>query len=168
MEAADYAANDLRAASDSLAACEAEVNAQNGKFSLFRSYKKATALALAAQSLGQQAEQNAIANKEQARKDAEAALEEAKQNIESFRTLLASKDAQALKRGKETREVLKQLEADIDAADSSLVNVTTLQQQEKYKQALATAKTLGQKAASLTAELQRAIDERQAIRGMKK
>jgi len=168
MEAAEYAPNELRAASDTLAACEAEVNTQQGKFALFRSFKHAKALALSAQTLGQGAEQAAIKNKEQAKKDAEAALEEAKTNIASFRTLLATKEAQALKRGKETREVLKQLESEINATDSSLVGVTTLQQQEKYKQALAQAKNLGQKAAGLATELQKAIDERKSIQGMKK
>jgi hypothetical protein len=168
MEAAEYAPNELRAASDTLAACDAEVNTQNGKFALFRSYKKAKAQALSAQALGQGAEQAAIKNKEQAKKDAEAALEQAKANIAAFRTMLASKDAVKLAHGKETREVLKQMQSEINATDSSLVGVTALQQQEKYKQALAQAKSLGDKATTLTQELQKAIEERATIQGMKK
>lgn len=163
VEAAEYAPNELRAASDTLAASEAEVTTQQGKFALFRSYKKAKALALKSQQLGQEAEQAAIRNKEQAKKDAEAAVAQAQQNIAAFNTLLASKEAQALRRGKETREVLKQLETEVKAVDSSLVGVQALQQQEKYKQALAMAKSLSDQAASKTQELQQAIDNRNAI-----
>ena len=50
---------------------------QLGKFALFRSYKKATALVLSAQQKGQEAEQAAIRNKEQFRKDSEAAIAQA-------------------------------------------------------------------------------------------
>jgi hypothetical protein len=109
-----------------------------------------------------------VKNKEQAKQDAQAALEEARKNIADARTLLAGKDAQALKRGKETREVLKQIESELNAVDSSLVNVTALQQQEKYKQALAMAKSASQSAQSKMQELQQAIDNRKQIQGMHK
>jgi hypothetical protein len=168
MEAAEYAPNDLRAAQDSLAAAQAEVNTQNGKFALFRSYKKAKALALTAQQAGQTAEQNAVKNKEQARKDAEAALAQARQTIDSARQLLAGKDAQALKRGKETREALKQIEGDLNATDSSLAAVTAAQQQEKFKQALNLANAANQKAQGLMQELNQAIENRKSIQQMKK
>jgi len=168
MEAEEYAQADLRAAQDSLAAADAEVNTQNGKFALFRSYKKAKALYLSAQQLGQTAEQNAVKNKEQAKQDAQAALEQARVSIASTRELLAGKDAQALKRGKETREVLKQIETELNAVDSSLVNVTALQQQEKYKQALSMAQSANQSAQSKMQELQQAIENRKQIQGMKK
>jgi hypothetical protein len=168
MEASEYAASDLRAATDSLAAADAEVTTQQGKFALFRSYKKAKALYVSAQQLGATAEQNAIKNKEQARKDAQTALDEARATIANMRTLMASKEAQALKRGKETREALKQIEAELGATDSSLVNVTAAQHAEKYKQAISLAKAANQKAAGLMNELQTAIENKKAIGGMKK
>jgi hypothetical protein len=168
MEAEEYAPNDLRAAQDSLAAADAKVNTQKGKFALFRSYKKAKVLYLSAQQLGQTAEQNAVKNKEQAKRDAQAALEQARASIASARELLAGKDAQALKRGKETREVLKQIESELNAVDSSLVNVTALQQQEKFKQALAMAQSANQSAQGKMQELQQAIENRKQIQGMKK
>jgi hypothetical protein len=167
MEASEYAPNDLRAAQDSLAAAQAEVNTQQGKFALFRSYKKAKALAMSAQQLGETAEQNAVKNKEQARKDAEAMLAQARQTIDQAKQLLASKDVQALKRGKETREALKQIESDLSATDSSLTAVTAAQQQEKYKQALSLAKAANDKAQGLIQEVQQAIENRKSIQGMK-
>jgi hypothetical protein len=118
--------------------------------------------------LGQTAEQNAVKNKEQAKQDAQAALEQTRASIASARELLAGKDAQALKRGKETREVLKQIESELNAVDSSLVNVTALQQQEKYKQALSMAQSANQSAQTKMQELQQAIENRKQIQGMKK
>lgn len=167
-EAAEYAQTDLRAAQDSLAAADAEVTAQQGKFALFRNYKHAKALYASANQLGQTAEQNAIRNKEQARKDAEAALAEAQQAIANTRTVMASKEAQALRRGKETREALRQIEAELAATDSSLANVTAAQQQERYKQALQLARSATAKANSLTQEMQQAIETKQTIRTMKR
>jgi hypothetical protein len=168
MEAEEYAPSDIQAAQDSLAAAQAEVNTQGGKFALFRSYKKARALAVSAQQLAETAQQNAVKNKEQAKNDAEAALAQAKQNIEATRQLLASKDAQALKRGKETREALKQIESDLDATDSSLTAVTAAQQQERYKQALSLANAANQKAQNLQQEVQQAIENRKSIQQMRK
>ncbi len=167
-EAAEYAPDDLRAAQDSLAKADAEVNTQNGKFALFRNYKKAKALYLTSQQTAQTAEQNAIKNKEQARKDAEAALAQARQTIASAQELLQSKEAQALRRGKETREALKQIEGEISATDSSLVQVQQLQQGEKFKQALAMANAANQKAQSLMQELQQAIETRKSLQGTRK
>ncbi len=166
-EAAEYAPQDLSAAQDSLTKADTEVNTQNGKFALFRNYKKAKALYLSAQQTGATAEQNAIKNKEQARKDAEAALAKAKQDIQATKDLLNGKDAQALKRGKETREALKQIESELSATDSSLVQVQTLQGQEKYKQALSMANAADQKAQSLMQEVQQAIENRKSISSMK-
>ena len=60
-----YAPAELRAAQDSIAKAEVEITTQQGKFALFRSYKKATALVLSAQQKGQEAEQAAIRSKEQ-------------------------------------------------------------------------------------------------------
>ena len=160
MEAPEYAPNDLKAAQDSLAAADAEVNTQQGKFALFRSYKKAKALYLSAQQLGQTAADNAVKNKAQAKADAEAAVDAAKKSIADARTLLASKDVMALKRGKETREQLKQIETEINSIDSSLSQVTALQQQEKYKQALAMAKSANDNAQAKISEVNQALEAR--------
>ena len=142
-EAAEYAASDLKAAQDSLAKGDAEVNTQNGKFALFRSYKKATALYLSATQVAQTAEQNAIKNKEQFRKDSEAAIQQAQADVMKAKEMLASKEVAALKRGKETREALKQIEAELMAADSTLMSqVQPLHQQEKFKQSLSMAKNV--------------------------
>lgn len=168
MEAEEYAPNELRAASDSLEAANREVTTQDGKFALFRSYKNAKALYITTAQLAQTAEQAAVRNKEQARIDAQAALEEVRKTIIDTRALMDSPDGQALRRGKETREVLKQIDSEIAAIDSSLSNVTTLQQQEKYKQALNMARSAQQSAMAKMQELQAAIEARKQTMGMRK
>ncbi len=166
-EAAEYAATELRAAQDSLAKAEAEITTQLGKFALFRSYKKATALVLSAQQKGQEAEQAAIRNKEQFRKDSEAAIAQTEQLITEVKTFMASKEVQALKRGKETREALRQIEAEIMAADSTLMNtVKPMHQQEKFKNSLNQAKALNGQVNALMQEVQQAITEKKFISRM--
>ena len=166
-EAAEDAANELQAAMDSVAKADAEVNTQNGKFALFRSYKKATALYLSANQTAVQAEQNAIANKEQFRKDSEAAIASSQANIVKAKELFASKEVAALKRGKETREALKQIEAELMAADSTLMTqVQPMHQQEKFKQSLSMARGVDQKVQALMSEIQQAIETKKTMRGM--
>jgi len=166
-EAAEYAAQDLKAAEDSLAKADAEVNTQQGKFALFRSYKKATALYQSANQLAQQAEANAVKNKEQARQDSEATMQQAQANIAKVKELLASKEVAALRRGKETREALKQIEAELVAQDSTLATqVQPLHGQEKFKQSLQMARNVDSKVQALMSEIQQAIETKQTIRTM--
>lgn len=160
-EAAEYAQSDLKAAQDSLAKADTEVNTQNGKFALFRSYKKATALYLSATQVAQTAEQNAIKNKEQFRKDSEAAIAAAQANIVKVRELFASKEVAPLKRAKEAREAFKQWEADLGAADSTLTTqVQAMHQQQKFKQSLSMAKGIDAKVMGLMQEVQAALEAR--------
>jgi hypothetical protein len=63
-EAGTYAPTELDAASDSLAAAQAEVEKQNSKFALFRNYKEAARLYSAAQTSAEAAKQAAGVNKE--------------------------------------------------------------------------------------------------------
>lgn len=166
-EAAEYANGELRAAQDSLAKAEAEITAQQGKFALFRSYKKATALVLSAQQKGQEAADAAVRNKEQFRKDSEAAIAATEQLIAQVKTFMASKEVQALKRGKETREALKQIDAELNAADSTLINtVKPMHQQERFKNSLSTAKQVNSQVNALMQEMQAAITEKKFISRM--
>jgi hypothetical protein len=168
-EAQEYAPGELKAAQDSLAKGEAEIQTQQGKFALFRSYKKATALVLSAQQKGQEAEQAAIRNKEQFRKDSEAAIAQAEQAIADARTFMGGKEVQALKRGKETREALKQIEAELNAADSTLAGqVKPMHQQEKFKMSLNAAKGVQSQVSGLMQELQQAVTEKKFISRMPK
>jgi len=158
-EAEEYAGNDLRAAQDSLAAARSEVDRQNAKFALFRSYKVAKAKALAADVAGKAAADAAVKNKELARQDAEKSLADAQQAIANVRTLLDSPQGKKLLHAKEARQAIEQIKTELDATEASLDQVKQAQQQEKYKNAARMAKDASAKAQQLGAEVQAAVDK---------
>lgn len=158
-EAAEYAATELKAAEDSLAAARSEIDRQGAKFALFRSYKVAKAKALAAQTAGTAAADAAVKNKEIARQDAEKSLADAMQAIVDVRALLDSAPGKKLMRAKEARQAIEQIKTELDATEASLENVRTAQAQEKFKPAARMAKDAAAKARSLGSEVQAAIDK---------
>ncbi len=158
-EATEYAANELKAAEDSLAAARSEVDRQNAKFALFRSYKMAKAKALAAQTAGSAAAEASVKNKELARQDAEKSLADAQQAIADVRALLDSPSGKKLMRAKEARQAIDQIKTELDATEASLENVRQQQAQEKFKPAARMAKEAASKARSLGTEVQAAIDK---------
>jgi len=158
-EAAEYAAPELKAAEDSLAAARNEVDRQSAKFALFRSYKVAKVKALSAQTAGNTAAEAAVRNKEIARQDAEKSLADAQQAIADVRTLLDSPHGKRLMRAKEARQAIEQIKTELDATEASLENVRQAQAQEKYKPAARMAKEAASKARSLGTEVQAAVDK---------
>jgi len=158
-EAAEYAATELKAAEDSLAASRSEVDRQNAKFALFRSYKVAKAKALAAQTAGNTAAEAAVKNKEIARQDAEKSLADAVQAIADVRALLDSPQGKKLMRAKEARQAIEQIKTELDATEASLENIRMAQSQEKFKPAARMAKEAASKARSLGSEVQAAVDK---------
>ncbi len=158
-EAGEYAATELKAAEDSLAACRSEVDRQNAKFALFRSYKVAKAKALAAQTAGNTAAEAAVKNKEIARQDAEKSLADAVQAVADVRALLDSPQGKKLMRAKEARQAIEQIKTELDATEASLENIRMAQSQEKFKPAARMAKEAASKARSLGSEVQAAVDK---------
>lgn len=158
-EAGEYAATELKAAEDSLAACRSEVDRQNAKFALFRSYKVAKAKALAAQTAGTVAADAAVKNKDIARQDAEKSLADAVQAIADVRALLDTPQGKKLMRAKEARQAIEQIKTELDATEASLENIRMAQSQEKFKPAARMAKEAASKARSLGSEVQAAVDK---------
>lgn len=158
-EAAEYAAPELKAAEDSLASAQSEIDRQLSKFALFRSYKVAKVKAASAQTAAAAAGEAAVRNKEIARKDAETSLADAQQAIADARALLDSNEGKRLMRAKEARQAVEQIKMDLDATEASLENVKQMQAQEKFKPAARMAKDAAAKARSLAGEVQAAIDK---------
>lgn len=158
-EAGEYAAAELRAAEDSLAAASSEVDRQNAKFALFRSYKVAKAKALAAATAGTAAADAAVKNKELARQESEANLAAAQQAIADVRAMLDSPQGKKLMRAKEARQAIEQIKIELDATEASLEQVRQAHAQEKYKMAARMGKDAGDKARSLGTEVQNAVDK---------
>lgn len=168
MGASEYAPADLRAATDALAEAEAEINAQSSKLAPFRNYKRAKELTEGARQAGENTQVSVEAGKARVRAEAEAALAAANETIERGRNLIAGPEGAALRRAKETREVLEQISAELDATESSLGHVGESIEQERYTQALSMARQGNQEAMRLVAEIEKAIEKRQTIRGVGK
>jgi len=133
-EASDYAADSLRAAEDAVASLNTELKAQEEKFALFRSYKKAEELAAAAKAAGEQAKTDADTNKEQAKQAATTA-------IEGLKTALADAKAMLDKapRGKGTQADLEMMKADLAGVESAIAEAENSLNAGKYKDAQAKA-----------------------------
>jgi hypothetical protein len=143
-EADRYLPSEFRAAQDSLSAAMTEIETQNAKFALMRSYKKAAASLEAAT---QQA--NAVSAKVA---DAKAAVKaEVEQKIVELNAAVedAGKLLKKAPRGKESREVLTAIKADIDAVvaaqpeiAATLENGDFLTAKEKVNAGLAKIKSV--------------------------
>src|SRR3972149_1921043 len=95
--AATYAADSLQVAEDALKTATAEVEAQGGKFALFRSYDEASQLLSQASEAAAQAKTDAEQNREKARLSAEAALAQASEMYQAGDYLGALARAESVK-----------------------------------------------------------------------
>jgi len=153
-EAQKYAKDTYKAASDSLAAAEAEIQAQNAKFALFRKYDHAKALLASAQSQAVKAQQDAKVNKEAARVAAEEALTMATAAVDSANTMLATAPV-----GKDNRADVEMMKADLAGAQSSLEQVRQAIDQEDYLGARSQAESIMEKANQISSDVQMAKDK---------
>jgi hypothetical protein len=154
-----YAAADLQAAEDLMNQANAEVETQNGKFALFRSYDKAKELTNQAKAAGEKAKTAAIAGKEAAKKDAEEQLAAAQASVAAAKEILPKAP-----KGKDTRAEIEALTADLASAESSLTDIQSQISREEYLDASAKAKAVKEKADSVTSQVQAAIDKRRGGR----
>lgn len=114
-EAADYAPESLRQAEELLAQLDTELQAQQQKFAMTRSYKEAARLATAARQAADQAGIDAAAGKDAVRTQTQTLLGEARAAIDSARTLLSSAPA-----GKGGQAEIEAMQADLTAAQMQL------------------------------------------------
>lgn len=108
-EAEIYAPDSLKAAQDAISAMQAELDVQNGKFALFRSYEKAKELANAAKDAAVKAKDDAAANKEQVKSEAETLMNEVQTALTEANDLMKKAP-----KGKGSQADLAALQADLD------------------------------------------------------
>lgn len=157
-EANRYAPQEFAAANDTLNAALAEVEKQNGKFALFRSYKKAARMLAQAQTLANAAKDAAVANKEKVKNEATQLLQSAAEAVANVEKLLAKAP-----RGKEGREAIAAIKADLDAVKANLDAANTAFTNGDYLTARDKAQASLSKANSLAEELQAAISKKAAL-----
>lgn len=156
-EAGTYAPNSLRSAEDAQAQLDAELKAQEDKFSLFRSYKHAQELAANVKSAGDKAVADAKAGKEQKKNEAETAISEAKTQLEEAKTDLASAPT-----GKGTQADIAALKADLDGVATAIADAEGSFNGEKYVDAKAKAEGAKQTIQNVKSAIEQAKAAKQA------
>lgn len=155
MQEADIFAPDLfTAAQDSFNAAQTEIDLQNGKFALTRSYDEAEHLLASASELARQATETGIVRKQEMRTETENLLTEARETAADAKTLLAKAP-----RGKEGRIALVAIGTDVDSLGGMFTQVEELLAQGNVKAANEQVHVALQRAQGLTQELQQAIDK---------
>lgn len=158
-EASDYAADSLKAAEDALAQLDSELKLQEGKFALFRSYKKAIELAGNAKQAGEKAQADAKAAKEQARQEAEALITEAKTALDEAKALL-----EKAPKGKGTQADIEQMKADLAGVEQSMTEAQNSFNAEKFLDAKAKAEAAKTNAGNVKTAIEQAIEAKKGRR----
>jgi small-conductance mechanosensitive channel len=151
--ASEYAPDSLQAAEDAQAALNAELKAQEDKFALFRSYKKSDELVADLKAKSDQAAADAAAGQEQAKNDASAAISAATTALTDANALL-----EKAPKGKGSAADIEAMKADLTAAESTIADANAAMEAAKYKDAKAKADAASSSAASVSSQVQAAID----------
>jgi len=114
-EAEQYAPESFKEASDSLNSALVEINKQDGKFSLLRSYDNAKQIITVAQQLAEKAQNDAANEKEATRIADSVMIAEIEILIGETSNMIATAP-----KGKGSRVDLKVMQADLDAASGAL------------------------------------------------
>jgi hypothetical protein len=148
--AGQYAGEALKAAQDAQVALDAELKAQEGKW--FASYAKATELAAAVKTAGEQAVTAAAAGKEKAKADATAAIGEVK-------TLLADAEALLAKapKGKGSAADIEAMKSDLAAAATAITDAEGALGGERFLDALAKAESAKNTATTVKTAIETAM-----------
>lgn len=157
-EADRYAPDEFRAAEDTLAAAMAEVEVQNGKFALTRSYGAAQKLLAAALAAANNAKEAAAANKVKMQGEAQQLL------LDAQAALTASKDLlKKAPRGKETKAAIESMQGDLTSIETMLAEANTAMTSGDFKTALDKAKACVNNANAIAEEIKMAIEKKKAL-----
>ncbi len=154
-EADRYAPEMYNAAKDSLNAALAEIEKQNSKFALFRSFKSVKDLVAKATTAANEATEQAAVTKEKVRSEAEGLLAEVAPAVENVKKLMKKAP-----RGKEGKAALEAIGSELAAVEASLAEANTAMTNGDFLTARDKAQANLQKLASLAEELQQAISKK--------
>jgi hypothetical protein len=147
-----YASDALAKVNATFQQAKAEIDVQNGKFALLRSYKNAEALLVQAQTEAQQAQEAAVAGKERARVEANTAIDTARAALQASNEFLAQAP-----HGKNTKAELDAMQQELTTLQTSLDEATGAMAGEDYINAKIKADLVTQKANEIQADVQAAI-----------
>ncbi len=152
VEADRYAPELYNAVKDSLNAINAEVEKQNSKFALFRSYSKAKTMLAAALAAANTAKDTAVANKEKVKAEATDLLAKIGPAMDDVKKLMKKAP-----RGKEGKAALEAMNAELTAVEASVGEANTAMTNGDFLTARDKVQASLQKVASINEELQQAI-----------
>ena len=142
-EAPKYAAEAWDKAQQGMNAVNAELEAQQAKFALFRSYTKAKQLIADATNAANAAKEAGIAGKEKAKNEAKAAIDAAKAALDKANALLASVEkCPKANRAKEVRKDLDTVKGNLDGMKNQAADLDAKFTKEDFFGAKAAADTL--------------------------
>jgi hypothetical protein len=153
-EANVYVADKFAAAEKAMADATAEIEKQNGAFAMSRNYAQAKTLLAGAAQQAQAAQQEAVTQKAAVKTEAENTLAAVQTALIEAKALLAKAP-----KGKEGKEALQAMSAELAMVDSSLVSTQTLIQGGQYATALDNLNAAKAKVEQIKGELQTAIDK---------
>jgi chromosome segregation ATPase len=154
-EAPKYAPEAWDKAQQAMNAVNAELEAQNNKFALFRSYTKAKQLIQDATTAANEAKDAAVAGKEKAKNEAQAAINAVKASIEEAKTALATLE-KCRRKPKDLRKDLELMKGNLDGYANQVTDIEGAFNREDYFGAKAQAESLKGQVDKMVEDLQSA------------
>ncbi len=151
-EADLYAPDLYKEAMDSLNAAKVEVQNQDSKFSLFRSYDRSKEMLAAAEKLSLQAQAESEAEKERVRLLDSVMIAEIEMMVAQTREALAKAP-----KAKGSRADIKVLQADLEAAAASMTEITADYTAGKYKVAEAKLEAIKNQVSTVKSQIDAAL-----------
>lgn len=155
--AAEYAPQALSDAQNAMAQMKAEVEAQKGKFVLFRSFKNAEAMALTAKQTAEAGVVTTEANKAAAKAEAENALAAARAALTEAQALVATAPV-----GKGSELDIKMMQGDLMGVETSLADADGTLAAGRFNEARTKAQAAMNAANTIAADVNNAIAARAA------
>lgn len=143
-----YAPAEEAAAKEAMDKAKAEVDMQNAKFVLFRSYSQAKTLYAAAIEASNKSKEAAIVNKETVKNEAMTLIGESKMAVDD-----AGKALKTAPRGKDTKAEIDAMNADVQSLMGMLPELDDLFAREMYMDARNKAMSVKEKAMQISADV---------------
>lgn len=157
-EAATYAPDEYARAQEAMNAVNAELEAQNAKFALIRSYGKTKELVAAANQAAADAKAAAVTGKETARADAQASIDAAKASLTAAQTAMTELEG-CRRKPKGFSKDMEMMKATWDGYNAQVAELDAAYGREDYKGAKAQADSLKAQADTLVTDLQAAKEK---------
>lgn len=154
-----YAPNEHASAQTAMSQAQAELEAQNAKFVLFRNYGQAKTLYQAAIESSNKAKDAAVVGKEAAKSEAMSLMAEAKTAVGE-----ASKALKTAPRGKDTKADIEAMSTELKSLSDMLMEIDNAMAAEKYMDAKTKGQSVKERAMSIQSEIAHAKEKMGARR----